>query len=555
MLQRKSIGVRAGMISAAALLSVLGVTGSVTGAQAATSGKMTAPIGKPVYGGTLSLDLAQDFPSLDPAIAYDPVSYEGVDQMFNELVTYSKSTNNIVPDLATWKISPDGKVYTFHIKPATFWNGDAVNAQSFITEFERVLNPKTASPGQGFIESLIEGAQSYTKGTAKTVSGLKAVNASTLQVTLTHPDSTFLFISAMPFFAAVDTNYYTTHSDSYVTTHPMGSGPFELQSYAPGAKAVFVKNPHYFKVGLPYLSKLVYTVDNSPQSVLYHFEQGQTDLISRNQSGIPSADYLPLSSNPKYSGDIIKQTDVSTAYVGLNAKYGITSKVAVRRALEYAINKTFLVKILAGLALPANQVIPPSMPSGYSAHLPANASFSYNPTLARQLLAKAGYPHGFSIDLYIYSNPTQYNIAVALQQMFARVGVKVSIKSATLGVFFANAETGKLPMFLSSWGEDYPDPSDFLDTLFNSANAPAINNSEYDNSTVNALLNHAQVMPAGTARDNVYRQAQNIIMSQAAWIPTTWSVTTAAVQPWVKGFYINPSLYGDQLQYVWLIKH
>ncbi|MCY0875119.1 MAG: ABC transporter substrate-binding protein, partial [Firmicutes bacterium] len=129
---------------AVAALTGISMTMPQVGAHAAT----TSTAG-PVHGGTLTLDLQQNFPSLDPAIAYDPISYTAVEEMFNELVTYKGATNQLVPDLATWTTSANGKVYTFHMKKATFWNGAPVTANSFIAEIERVLSKKVNSPGQG----------------------------------------------------------------------------------------------------------------------------------------------------------------------------------------------------------------------------------------------------------------------------------------------------------------------------------------------------------------------------------------------------------------------
>jgi len=551
MIKNRGIGGRLGLTLATGLCAGAAVLTTLLPAAAAAAQSASA---KPVYGGTLTMDLQQDFPSLDPAIAYDTVSYEAVDQMYNELVTYKGASNTIVPDLASWTISDGGRVYTFHIKKAQFWNGDRVTAQSFITEFERVLSPKTASPGQGFVDGLIVGSQAFVAGKAKTVSGLQEVDPQTLRVTLTNPNATFLYIAAMPFFAAVDPAFEAAHSRGYLMTHAMGTGPFELASYEQGVQAVLVRNPHYFVAGIPYMSKLVFNVDNSPSAVLFHFENGQTGLISQNQTGIPSGDYLPLAENTKYASDIVRQTEVTTNYLGLNAKYGPTKSIAVRRALEDAVNKSFLVRILNGQALAANQVIPPSMPSGYEAHLPASSSYTYDPKLAKSLLAKAGYPKGFSITLYCYNNPSAYNTAQALQQMFKAIGVSVKISSTSLATFVSEIQSGKASMFLSSWGEDYPDPSDFLNSMFNSSNIPDVNNFSYSNKQVDALLNKGALMPAGAARDAVYQQVQNIVMAQAVMIPTTWPIYTAAVQPWVKGFYVNPTL-SDPLQYMWLVKH
>ena len=182
---------------------------------------------------------------------------------------------------------------------------------------------------------------------------------------------------AMPFFSAVDPAYVNSHSEAYIDTHPMGSGPFMLQSYIAGRDYVLVRNPHYFKKGIPYLNKIVFYINNSPTAVLFHFEQGKTGMISANQGGIP--------------------------------------------ALEYAINKQAIVRIMSGLAIPANQIIPPSEPAGYEKVLPKNAQYAYNPALAKKLLAKAGYPHGFSTTIYTdNSTPTDLKIAEAANRCLRR---------------------------------------------------------------------------------------------------------------------------------------
>ncbi|OPG17623.1 ABC transporter substrate-binding protein [Ferroacidibacillus organovorans] len=554
---------------------LLGVVASVTLLGAALAGCSTQPSAtsqapttptapattgaQPVYGGTLNLDLAGAFPHLDPVKAYDTTSYEAVLQFYNQLVTYQGATNKIIPSLASrYTISPNGKVYTFYLANAKFWNGHPVTAQSFITEFERVLNPVNSSGGQGFIDPIIAGSNAYYSGHAKTISGLKSLNGGkTLQITLMQRDPVFLYVLAMPFFSAVDPSYIAGHSESYIDHNPMGTGPFYLASYQPNQQWVFKKNPHYFQKGIPYLNEIVFTNNSSPSAELLHYKQGLTGLLGYNigGNGIPSQDYLPIVMSPTYSKQVYKVVQVATQYIGLNNKVGPTANVKVRRALEYAINKNYLVKVLGGRALPANQIIPPSMPSGYEAKLPANATYSYNPALAKKLLAQAGYPHGFTTTIYCdNSNPDDLRITEAVQSMLKAVGVTANINQSSWGTFLTNNETGNQPMFNLAWVEDFPDPSDFLNTLFNSNQRPVNNSTMYSNPAVDKLLNTAANMPAGTARDNLYKQAQNIIMSQAAWIPYAYPVFTAAVQPWLKGYYLNPNQV-DPLQYVWIAKH
>lgn len=545
-----------GAASMVALGTVLAGCGTQSSAPSNTTTPSSTNSEKPVYGGTLTLDLDGNFPMLDPARSYDTTSDEGTELFYDQLVTYQGPTNNIVPDLATYTISNGGKTYTFHIKDAKFWNGDPVTAQSFITEFERVLNPATQSQGSAFIDPLVVGSDAYAKGHASTISGMKALDSHTLQINLQNQSATFLYVLAMPFFSAVDPAYTNKHPESYINTHPMGTGAFELTSFVSGQNYVLTKNPNYFKKGIPYLNKIVFNVNTSPQAMMLHFEQGNTGLMGYNTSGngVPPQDYLPLSTNPKFAKDLVKSVMVSTDYIGLNCKYGPTANVKVRRALEYAVNKDQIVKVLSGNAIPANQIIPPSMPAGYEKNLPADATYTYNPALAKKLLAAAGYPHGFTTTIYADNTmPTDAQMAEVVQQDFANIGVKANLNLTSWDTFLNNNETGKQDVFKLAWVEDFPDPSDFLNVLFNTNEAPVNNSTNFSNSQVDALLNKGATMPAGTARDNVYKQAQNLIMAQAPWIPLDNMEFVAAVQPWLKGYYYNAQLM-DPLAYMWIAK-
>ncbi len=171
-----------------------------TGAKAAST---------PQYGGNLKMDMAASFKDLDPAKAFDMASGELISEMYDQLVMYKGTSTQIAPMAAqSWTISPDGKVYTFHLrKDIKFWNGDQMTAQSFIDEFYRVLSPKLGSPGAGFVVSAIQGAAAYNAGKAKTISGISAPNLYTLVIKLNKPEPFFLDILTMTFFSAVDQKY------------------------------------------------------------------------------------------------------------------------------------------------------------------------------------------------------------------------------------------------------------------------------------------------------------------------------------------------------------
>ena len=219
-----------------AAISALGVALAGCGSQSTSTSASPANTAssKPVEGGNILLDTVSNFKDLDPALSYDTTSNEAVTEMYDQLVTYDKNTTNLKPMLAeSYTVSSDGLTYTFKIrKGVKFWNGDPVTAQSFVDEFQRVLNPKVASHGEGFIDPIVKGSTEYNKGKSKTISGITTPDANTLVIQLTKPQPFFLEVLAMPFFSAVDQTYINkVGNKSFDSNTAMGSGPFKLDSY------------------------------------------------------------------------------------------------------------------------------------------------------------------------------------------------------------------------------------------------------------------------------------------------------------------------------------
>ena len=538
-------------------LSILAVSLSGCGSSGANSNSASAGA-KPVMGGTIQIDENQNFKDLDPAKAYDTASYEIVEPMYDRLVTYKGTSSDIAPMVAqTWDVSQDGKTYTFHLNPdVKFWNGDPVTAQSFIDEFQRVLDPKLGSGGEGFLDPIVDGSTAYNKGQAQAVSGLSAPDPNTLVIKLTQPQPFLLDVLTMPFFSAVDQKFITQIGDqAFDTQKAMGSGPYELASYT-GTQAVLTKNPHYFMVDqygnhYPYLDKVVLNVNKDDQLSGMHFQNGQTAFLGWNMDGsIPSSLYPKFMSDPTLSKDIITQPQNSVRYLGMNNKMKPFDNVLVRQAVEYAIDKQQILKLMNNRNVLADQPLPPGI-TGYVKSLAPDATYTYDPAKAKQLLAQAGYPDGFTTTLYSDNNVDRTKIDAAVQNMLQAVGIKVKIDAMDWNSFLALNEAGKTPFFQLAWVQDFPDASDFLNTLFNS-NQPSANNSTlYSNPQVDQWLNQAQTMANGPDRFKLYEQATNQIMKDADWVPMYYDKSIFAIQPWVHGFYINPTLM-DPLQAIWI---
>lgn len=526
--------------------------------------------GKPIEGGSITLDTSQAVPDLDPAIAFDTTSAEVDYAIYQQLVTYDKGTYKIVPQLATkWNVSKDGLTYTFNLRQGVkFSNGDPMNAQSFVTEFERLLQkdlkPKPSPGSQFFMD--IKGAQAYYDGKANKISGITTPDDHTLVIQLVKPEQFFLKILAMPFASAVDPAYIKQKGNAAMdTTAAMGTGPFELVTNSQ-SKVVLKKNPTYWekdKYGqqLPYLDNITINVNNSGTVDALHWEQGQTAFMSpwlMGGDGIPGAAYPTIMNTPKYKKLVMKQAENSIFYIGLNMKPTLNGKknplanADVRRAMEYAYDPSQFVKLNNGAVLPLNQPLPSSM-DGYVKNLDPSATYSFNLTKAKALMKQAGYPNGFTLEYWDQTQDVAKKEDAAFQAMMAKIGIKVDIHSVAWKDFLTKAMSGTAQSYQSGWQQDFPDPSDFLNTLLNSNQIPQNNMNNYSNKQVDQWLNQAEFSTSASQRDALYAKVINKVMSDAAWIPTVQNVGYYCVQSWVHGFYTSPVMY-DPFGTIWVDK-
>jgi len=509
-------------------------------------------------GGSITINSASTAKDLDPAKAFDAVSSELVFSMYEPLVTYQGYSTKIVPLLAkSWTISPDGKTYTFHLQPnVKFWNGDPLTSQSFVDEFDRILTKSFGSPLEGFLNPVIQGSEAYFDGKAKTVTGLSTPNSQTLVIKLSKPEPFFLQVLAMPMMSAVDNSWIQKEgAQAFDANKPMGTGPFELKTLSSN-QIVLSKNPNYWgkdSAGntLPYLDKVTINVTTNTSLNAVDFQAGKIAFIGNLLSGISSQAWPQFMSNAKLKSSIVNVSAGTTWYLGLNNSIKPLNNKLVRQAIEYAVDKNGIKKLMNNRVQVANQPLPPNI-TGYMKTLPAAASYSYNPTKAKQLLAQAGYPNGFSTTLYVMNDSDSMRIGQSIQSQLQQVGIKAQLKTEYPNIFFDQNSKGNVqPIFLSAWGQDYPDASDFLNTLFNSNQRPFNNATMYSNPQVDTWLTEAQTDMNTTQRYQLYDKVTTQVMADAAWVPLYYPVFNYAVQPWVHGYVRNTSL-PENLKLIWI---
>lgn len=471
--------------------------------------------------GAMTVTYKDDVSTLDPAIGYDWQNWSMIKSLFDSLMDYEPGTTVLVPDLAeSFDISDDGLVYTFKLRDGVkFHNGREMTAQDVKYSLDRVVNPKTQSPGAGFFGSIV-GFDEASAGNADGLSGVEVVDDNTIRITLSRPDATFLHVMAINFSSVVPKEEVEKYGADF-GTNPVGTGAYRMTDWTRGQHVVFERNPDYYHEGLPKLDKITFEVGQEPIVALLRLERGEIDIAG---DGIPPAKFLETMKNPELKDQVVEGSQLHTGYITMNVKMKPFDDVRVRKAVASAINKDRIVRIINGRAVTANQPLPPLMP-GYDSNYSGQA---FNVEAAKALLAEAGYPDGFETELYVANTDPQPRIAQAIQQDLAAIGIKAGIKSlAQANVIAAGGEEDQAPMIWSggmAWIADFPDPSNFYGPILGCGGAVkgGWNWSWYCNEGLDKRAQDADAMtdPAqAEARIEEWKKIFTEIQDEAPWVP------------------------------------
>ena len=472
-------------------------------------------------GGIIIVDYQNDFSTLDTGKCYDTQCYPFMRAMFDRLVDYDTAHApgiNIIPDAAAAMptISNGGKTYTFALRhDVHFWNGRLATSADWIYSFERVINPATQAGAASFWMN-IQGAARYAAHKAPHVSGLQALGQFGLRITLNSPDDSFLNVLAMPFGSVVDKNQIAKYGKAYSLLHPMGTGSYMFQEYTPGQRLILVRNPRYFLPGVGHVDRIEADLGVNSETAFLRIQHGQADLDG-DEPSIPSAEFLNVLHDPVWSKQLTRQVQVGTWYISMNVQVKPFDNVLVRRAVNMAINKPRLVRLVNGRATVTSTFLPPAMPGHGSFDL-----YPYNPAKARQLLAQAGYPHGFSTTFLSDNVSDDPRIAQAIIPMLANIGITAQLKTVDSPTWLTLVGTPhKVAITWSQYYMDFPDPNDFFEPGLSCASAVpgSLNESWYCNPAVDALAHTLKGLADRTARLRQYPQLDMMMMRDAPIVP------------------------------------
>ena len=476
----------------------------------------------------------------DPATEHD----SGDKRIFSGLVSFDTNLN-LVPELAaSWDISPDGTVYTFHLRTnAKFHNGRAVVAQDVIYSWERAALPATQSDTVLTYLGDIVGVKELHDGTADHISGLKALDEHTLQVTIDAPKPYFLFKLTMPVAFVLDKNNVESGTDWFRT--PNGTGPYKLTRWDSNQIMVYDANQDFY-LGAPSIPQIVVELFSGVGIRLY--ESGEIDMTDVSSSDVPRV----LDPSDPLHADMHSGVSLCTSYVIFDVSQPPFDDIKVRQAFSMAFDRQKYIDVVNnGVGIPAKGLYPPALP-GYNLNL---QGLPYDPAQARQLLTESKYggPQGLPPIVYTdqgFGNSAGASAAAMAQMWQQNLGVTITIENLEPDKYLDLLYSGHHgQLFSSGWCGDYPDPENFADVLFHTGAQQ--NTGNYSNPALDSILDQARVEQDVTKRIQMYQQAEEMIVEDAPALFIMNDVSYVLVRQNVKGFVLTP--IGIPLErYMWL---
>ncbi|MFI9170157.1 ABC transporter substrate-binding protein [Streptomyces lincolnensis] len=489
-------------------------------------------------GGTLKLVAHAAAGSLDPQVNYTLQYWQLYQSMYDGLLAFKKVGGSrsftVVPDLAAAmpKVSNGGRTYTFTLrKGVTFSNGKALTTDDVVASFERVF--KVSSPTAGTFYNGIVGADACLKKPAsctlpKGVIGDAAAN--TVTVNLTAPDPEFAYKLAVPHASVVPKD--SPAKDSGTKPLPT-TGPYMAASYDPNRALKLVRNPHFkewSREAQPqgYPDAIDYTFGQTVESEVTAVENGQADWMY----DAPPADRLD-EIGTKYASQAHVNPLTAFWYATLNVNMAPFDNKLARQAINWAVDRSAVVRLYGGtnLASPACTILPPGFPGhvGTCAYTKGGGTTWKAADLAkaRELVKRSG-TAGQEVGIVVQDDDVNKSIGQYLQSLLTQLGYKATLKPLSGNIQFTYIQNtkNKVQLALTSWYQDYPAASDFLNVLlscasFRPGSDSSINISGFCDKGVDARMRTAlttmQTDPAGANKQ--WGAIDQEIMAESPVVP------------------------------------
>lgn len=499
------------IVSAISLVG-LAATAAACGGSSSTGapgGGSTATVSTLVIANAVKVD------TLDPEANSVNESIWLDQNLYSRLLQPNATGTGLLPDLAeSWNISSNGLMYTFHLRPdAKFSNGTPVTASDVVYSIKR---SRAFSGGWGFLLTAVK--------------SIAAPDPRTVVIKLSEPHAPLLADLAMYAYSVVPEQLVKSQGASFFQ-HPVGSGPFMVTSYSPDSEVDLKANPYFYGTK-PKIKKVrVLIVPNDNTRVLM-LESKRADVIENPPGNLVSQ----IDKTPGMSVDLFPSTRVD--FIQLDEHFKPFKSALVRQAINYAINRNAIVKLAyQGHAIPGASFLPYKMEYYDSSIHP----YPYDVAKAKQLLAQAGYPHGFNAFLITVSGDVAGQAeAVVLKSELAAVGINLSIQSYELLTAYAKEDGGHSEFGERYWTNDIIDPDEVATFGADCQGGANAFNSYWCSTQANKLVTQARAELNPTVRQQLYNQVQQIVYQQSPFVVTDYSPYRYGVGDWVHGFHVTP---------------
>lgn len=488
--------------------------------------------------------------NLDPAFTKSQSVMWVAHQLYNTLVEVD-SQLYIIPSLATrWMVSTDRKTYTFYLRNDVFFHDDAcfkngegrkLTAQDVVYSFNRIIDSKTASPGSWIFNGKVD-----------SVEGFKALDDTRLQLKLIKPYHPILGILSMQYCSIVPEEAVKKYGLDF-RRHAVGSGPFQFVAWEEGQALLLKKNPAYFEKDnngkpLPYLDGVKISFYDSKATEFLLFRQGKLHFINDidasfkdevlTKRGTLRTDWknkINLQTHPYLNIEYLGMLVDSTNPILVNSP---TRLRKIRQAINYGFDRRKMILYLRNsIGIPAESgFVPAGLPSFDSTIV---KGYNYDPTLARKLLAEAGFANGKSLpQIKLLTIPIYANLADYIVKQLEEIGFKIQVEVVQKSLLLDMTSNSKALFFRGSWIADYPDAENYLSVFYSKNPAPP-NYTRYNNPAFDAMFEKALAETNDSLRYKFYRQADQIMIDDAPVVPLWYDMVIHLVQTNVQGFKPN----------------
>lgn len=452
--------------------------------------------------------------------------------LFEGLTTSDPQTLEPRPGLAyRWEISPDGLVYTYHLRANLLWNdGTPLTSRDFVYSWTRALDPVTVSRNASLLYPIKNG-EAFNKGEIKdrTQLGLAAPDDSTFVVTLENPTAYWLFLNSYYTFLPVPKHTVEKWGVRWTRPeHIVNNGAYNLAYWKQYDRFEFVPNEKYWDRASVKLERIIaYTVDDLNTSTNLY----KAGVIDWNPSGYIPGPFIP---QMRPFEDFRTGRYQGTYFYSVNVTRKPYDNVHVRRALNLAIDRVAIARdVLKGSREPWGAIAPTGYP-GYA----GATQVSYDPERARAELAKAGYAGGKGfpkLNILFNTSEDHRRIAEAIQAMWKRdLGINVELSNQDWGSYLQATTELQYDVARRSWIGDYLDPNSFLQML---TSGDGNNRSGWSDPEYDALIKQAARTIDPAERFQILQKAENLAVEAAPFLPIYHYSTNELVKPWVRGLY------------------